>query len=114
VIVAVRGSIATSELPGTRVIRAAAGCSSPRLARTAAAAAAASSSSAAAPATSERRERAAAAARACGRMERGILAQDRLVPLAQRGTGLDAELVEQRPAGVVVGLERFGLAAAAV
>jgi hypothetical protein len=43
-----------------------------------------------------------------------VLAQDRLVEPAQLGAGLDADLLDQRGPGRAVGLERVGLAAAAV
>ena len=49
-----------------------------------------------------------------GTIERRILAQDRLLELAQRGARLEAELVHERPARVLVGGERVGLAARAV
>jgi hypothetical protein len=46
--------------------------------------------------------------------ERGVLAQDRVVQGAQLGRRLDADLVDQRPAGLAIGLQRLGLAAGPV
>jgi hypothetical protein len=47
-------------------------------------------------------------------VERGILSQDRIVQAPELGPRLHADLVDQGPAGVLVGLQRLGLAAAAV
>ena len=52
--------------------------------------------------------------RRCGRVELGVLTQDRLLELAQLATGLDPELVHERAARVLVGAERLGLAPRAV
>src|SRR5262245_27302897 len=49
-----------------------------------------------------------------GCAERGVLTQDRLLKLPQRGTRLDAELVEERTARVAVDLERIGLTSAPI
>ena len=46
--------------------------------------------------------------------ERALLAEDRAVERLQLRAGLDAELLDERPARVVVGRERLRLAAAAV
>src|SRR5438874_3290987 len=43
-----------------------------------------------------------------------ILAQDRLLELAERGTRLDAQAVEEGAAYIAVGLERLRLSAAAI
>ena len=51
---------------------------------------------------------------ACRGRELGILAQDRGFELAQLGTGIDAELVEQRLAAVPIGGQGLGLAPRAV
>ncbi len=48
------------------------------------------------------------------RIELGILAQDRVVQIAQRRSGLDADLLDQRRSRLPVGLQRLGLAARAV
>jgi hypothetical protein len=48
------------------------------------------------------------------RVEPRILAQDRVVQLAQRGSGLDADLLDQRRSRLPVGLQRLCLAARAV
>jgi hypothetical protein len=48
------------------------------------------------------------------RVEPGILAQDRLVQLAQLGPGLDADLLDQRRSRLPVGVQRLGLAPRAV
>ena len=48
------------------------------------------------------------------RVELRILAQDRVVQLAQRGSGLDADLLDQRRSRLPVGLQRLCLAARAV
>ena len=47
-------------------------------------------------------------------LERGVLAQDRLLEAAELRAGLDADLGDEDPASLAVGLERLGLAAAAV
>ena len=47
-------------------------------------------------------------------LERGVLAQDRLMQPPQLRAGLDADLVDQRAAGLAKGLERLRLAPAAV
>ena len=47
-------------------------------------------------------------------VERRILAEDRLLELAQRHARLEAEIVQERPACVLVGLEGVGLAAGAI
>jgi hypothetical protein len=47
-------------------------------------------------------------------VERRVLREDRLVQIAKRPAGLDAQLVDERAAGRLVGLERLGLATAAV
>ena len=47
-------------------------------------------------------------------VERGIMAQDRPLQLAQRLPGLDPELVDEDTARLLVRLESLGLAAAAV
>jgi hypothetical protein len=47
-------------------------------------------------------------------LEVRVLAQDRLVQLAQRRTRLDPDLLDQGAAGLPVGLERLGLATAAI
>ena len=52
--------------------------------------------------------------RTAGRSSDGILAQDRLLELAQGGARLEAELLDERAARVLVGRERVGLAAGAV
>ena len=49
-----------------------------------------------------------------GRVELRILAQDRVVQLAQRGSGLDADLLDQRRSRLPEGLQRLCLAARAV
>ena len=49
-----------------------------------------------------------------GRVELGVLTQDRLLELAQLAAGLDPELVDERAARVLVGAERLGLAPRAV
>ena len=48
------------------------------------------------------------------RVERGVLAQDRLVQPPQLGAGLDADLLDQRGARLTVRLQRLGLAARAI
>ena len=48
------------------------------------------------------------------RVERRVLAQDRLVQPPQLGAGLDADLLDQRRARLAVRLQRLGLAARAV
>ena len=57
---------------------------------------------------------AVAAARRAGRGERRVLGEDRPLQLAQPLARLDAELVDERAARVLVGLQRVGLAVAAV
>ena len=47
-------------------------------------------------------------------LERGILAENGLVELAQLPARLDAELVDERPSGVLVDVERLGLPTAPV
>ena len=47
-------------------------------------------------------------------VERRVLAQDRVVQALQLGRRLDPDLVDQRPPGVAVGLQRLGLAPAPV
>src|SRR4029453_7140628 len=47
-------------------------------------------------------------------LERGILAENRLVELAQLPARLDAELVDERPPCVLVDVERLGLPTAPV
>ena len=47
-------------------------------------------------------------------VERSILPQDRALQPLQRRARLEAELLDQRPARRLVGLQRFGLAPAAV
>jgi hypothetical protein len=47
-------------------------------------------------------------------VERRVLAQDRVVQAAQLRRRLDADLLDQRPPGVAVGLERLRLTPAAV
>ena len=49
-----------------------------------------------------------------GQGERGVLRQHRALELAQALARLDAELLDQPAAGVLVGLERLGLAVGAV
>ena len=48
------------------------------------------------------------------RVERGIVREDRLVEVVQLGARLDPELLDEDLAGVPVGLQRVGLAAAAI
>ena len=48
------------------------------------------------------------------RIELRILAQDRVVQLAQRGSGLDADLLDERGSRLPVGLQRLRLASRAV
>ena len=49
-----------------------------------------------------------------GQVERGVLAEDRVVEAAQLRAGLDADRLDERRARVPVGVQRVGLAAAAV
>ena len=49
-----------------------------------------------------------------GEGQPGVLLQDPPLQVAQRGRGIDAELLGQRPAGLLVGGQRLGLAVAAV
>jgi hypothetical protein len=49
-----------------------------------------------------------------GQVERGVLAQDRVVEPAQLGAGLDTDLLDEHRARVPIGVERVGLATAAV
>ena len=49
-----------------------------------------------------------------GRLEPGILREDRALELVQRGAGLDPQLGEERAPRRAVGLERFGLPARAI
>ena len=54
------------------------------------------------------------AARPAPGVERRVLAEDRLLELAQRGARLDPELLDEHAARLLVRLERLGLPAAAV
>src|SRR5439155_26767109 len=47
-------------------------------------------------------------------LERRVVAQDRLLEIVQRATRFEPELVNERPAGVLVGGERLGLTAGTV
>ena len=48
------------------------------------------------------------------RVERGVVGEDRLVEVMELGARLDPELLDEDLAGVAVGLQRVGLAAAAI
>ena len=48
------------------------------------------------------------------RLERGVLAQDRLLEATELRARLDADLGDEHPARLAVGLQRLGLAAAAI
>ena len=61
-----------------------------------------------------RRARAVGRPRRGGGIERGVVGEDRLVEVMQLGSWLDPELLDEDLARVAVGLQRVGLAAAAV
>ena len=48
------------------------------------------------------------------RVERGVVGEDRLVELVQLGAWLDPELLDEHLARAPIGLQRVGLAAAAI
>ena len=51
---------------------------------------------------------------AAGGVERGVLSEDRVVQLAQRGAGLHPQLVDEQPACLAVQRQRLGFAPAAI